>query len=384
MADYYAVLGVSKNATQAEIKKAYRTAAKKYHPDLVRDKSKQEEAKKKFQEIQAAYDVLSDEKKKQMYDSMGHDAFNQSGGQGGFGGFGGFGGGQGFSGFEEMFGDFFGQFGGQGFNGGGGARYSAAQRGEDLRYFVELSLEEAFTGKELKIKLPRMVSCKTCNSHGKDPDTKPTKCNTCNGQGRIVMQQMMFNIQQTCPTCHGSGKSQPDCKVCKGACRVSDKSIVDIKIPAGVLDGMNLRMQGQGNAGVEGGGNGDLFIAVKVNEHELFKVMDGNILLNTPVSLPLAVLGGKIEVPTIDGSTIKVDIPAGSMHGSSIKVSGKGLPLIKSSFGKSRADMFVVVDLDVPTSLTSKEKKAWKELLESEPTSNAKKFSAKVNKFSKK
>ncbi len=382
--DYYSLLGVKKGASADEIKKAYRVAAKKYHPDLVRDESKKEEAKKKFQEIQAAYDVLGDEKKRQAYDSMGHESFTRTGGGGNYGF-------ESQGGFEDIFNDLFGRgFSSRGFSSAFGGfnsdsgEYSNAARGEDLRYSLELALEESFAGKELKIQLPRMVVCKGCSGNGKDPESKAIKCTTCNGTGRIVMQQMFLTLQQTCHDCHGRGNRQADCKQCRGKCRVSEKSTIDVVIPKGVTDGISLRMQRQGNAGIEGGPAGDLFIAVKVKKHDLFVVENANLICSFPVSLAIAVLGGVIEVPTIDGSLIEVKIPAGSENGDRIRVAGKGMPILSSlKRDVGRGDMFVQIELDVPTSLSSKEKEAWRILLEEENSPKYKKFKAKLKNYKK-
>lgn len=384
--DYYSLLGVKKGATQEEIKKAYRAAAKKHHPDLVRDESKKEEAKKKFQEIQSAYDVLSDEKKKSMYDSLGHENFTRGGGQGqGAGGFD-FNGFQGAGGFEDLFNDLFGR---SGFSGGFGSGFgheseSRAERGEDLRYFVELTLEEAFAGKQLKINLPRMVGCSGCAGHGKDPNSKKETCGTCKGTGRIISQQMFLTMQQTCHKCHGTGNLQADCKTCRGQGRVNEKSTIDITIPRGVMDGINLRMQRQGNAGFAGGPAGDLFINIRVKKHDVFIVDEQHLICIVPISLPLAVLGGVIDVPEIEGAQIEVKVPSGSVHGDRIKVTHKGMPILnpmKKDAG--RGDMFVQLELDVPTSLSSKEKDAWRTLLEIDNTPRYKKFLSKIKGWKK-
>lgn len=373
--DYYAVLGITKSANKEEIKKAYKSLVKQHHPDKFTDAKEKEAANKKFQEIQSAYDVLSDDKKRQTYDAYGHEGYTQSGGAGagggGFHGFEGFGAGGGF----DIFNEFFSQFGGA----QSGREYSRAQEGEDLRYAIEIDLEEAFKGTKLKIKLPRMVKCDGCAGHGIEKDAKTSKCHTCNGSGRVVMQQMFLNIQQTCPTCHGKGVSAPVCKLCRGSCRVSQKSELEIEVPKGVTDGLNLRMQREGNAGVEGGPNGDLFISVRVRKHALFEVEGNNLVCVIPISAQVAALGKEIEVPTIDGQTMKVNIPAGSQYGSRIKISGKGMPIIRSS---ARGDMFVKLNILIPTSMNSKEKELWKALLEeSEHNAESKSFLDKVKKF---
>lgn len=376
MADYYSILGVSKTAKQDEIKKAYRSLAKKHHPDLVQDAKQKEEAKKKFQEVQEAYDVLGDEKKRQNYDALGHERFQNgySGGQGGFD----FNGAD-FGGFENVFNEFFSQFGGGGFGfGSSAAEYSNAVRGEDLRYFVELTLEQAFKGTKMNIQLPRMSACETCAGAGVDKDSKPVTCSTCKGSGRIVSQQMFLNIQQTCPTCHGKGKSQAVCKSCKGACRVNKKSLVEVNIPAGVQSDMHLRLSRQGNAGLHGGPAGDLFVILRVQKHALFEVEGNNLVCKVPISVPMAVLGGEIEAPTIDGKAVSVKVPSGSQFNTRIKIAGKGMPVLNKN---TRGDMYIQLEIDIPTSLGAKEKDAWNVLMKESANPKSAGFFAKVKEF---
>jgi molecular chaperone DnaJ len=374
--DFYSILGVNKGSSDDEIKKAYRNLVKKHHPDRFKQPSEKEEATKKFQEIQSAYDVLSDEKKKKSYDAIGHDTYTKSGGQG-FGGFeGGFGGFD-FGGFD-IFNDIFSQFGGA--SGQSAPEYSRAGRGEDLRYAIEIDLEEAFSGKSMTIKLPKMVACVSCDNKGVEKGSTGSKCGKCNGTGRIVTRQMFLNVQQTCHECNGRGVKQPVCKSCRGVCRVNQKVEIDIEIPKGVTNGLNLRMQGKGNAGVEGGASGDLFIELHIRRHPLFEVDGNNLICTVPVSVQIAVLGGEILVPTIEGQSIQVKIPVGTVHGAKIKVQNKGMPYIRSS--SSRGDMHVKVEIDIPTSLSSKEKDLWKQISEiAKETDKSKTFSKKMKDF---
>lgn len=372
--DYYAILGIDKSAKSDDIKKAYRKLVLQYHPDKIKDHSKKEEAKKKFQEIQEAYDVLHDEKKRAMYDQYGSE-FAQRQQQGGFNG-------QEFD-FGDIFGDIFSQFSG-GASGGRQSEQSYRRRGEDLEYSIELSLEEAFKGQQLKIKLPRMIICDCCNGNGKAKDSQPVKCTTCDGKGRIFMQQMFFNVQQTCHVCNGRGVSQAKCGKCNGSGRVSDRNVLDIDVPAGVVNNMTLRMMSKGNAGVEGGPNGDLFVNVHVKKHDIFTIESvgktNHIICSVPIDPATAVLGEIVQVPTIDGTLIDVKIPAGAQHDSRIRVSGKGMPILKSA---ARADMFVMVKIEIPTTVNAKEAELWKELKnlakESKPSGFWAKIKAKFN-----
>jgi molecular chaperone DnaJ len=349
--DYYSLLGIAKSASQEDIKKAYRNLAKKHHPDKFQDPKEKEEAQKKFQEIQQAYEVLSDGEKRSAYDNFGHEKYQSHSSQGGgFGGFDGFD----FSGnFESVFGDFFSQF-------GGSNSYSRAMQGEDLRYKIEITLEEAFKGTNLKIQLPRMTTCNGCNGIGFEKNAKANKCHNCKGSGQTTMRQMFLNIKQTCGVCHGTGESRPKCKICLGNCRVSEKSIIDVEVPAGIADEMSLRMKGKGNAGVEGGGYGDLFILIKIKMHELFKVEGSNLLCEVPIPIHTAVLGSEIEVATIDGQKIKVQVPAGTQNNTLLRVKGKGMPIIRTN--NTKGDLLIKIEVEVPTELSKEEREIWEKL----------------------
>ncbi len=274
--DYYEVLGVSKDASERDIKKAYKRLAMKYHPDRTAGDT---ELEAKFKEVKEAYEVLTDDKKRQMYDQYGHAAFEQGGGQGGFGG--------GHADFGDIFGDVFGDIF------GGGRRQSRQQRGADLRYNLDLSLEEAVRGKDVEIKVPTWVSCKPCDGSGAKPGTKPKTCTTCHGAGQVQMRQGFFAVQQTCPTCSGTGQIISDpCDKCHGQGRVEKTKTLSVKIPAGVDTGDRIRLSGEGEAGVSGAPAGDLYVQVTVREHPIF-VRDGNNLYcEVPISFSTAALGG--------------------------------------------------------------------------------------------
>lgn len=369
--DYYSILNVPKTASAAAIKKAYRDLAKKNHPDRFQDPKEKENAGKKFQEIQHAYDVLGDENKRRAYDAYGHEAFERGAGGGGGSahGFEDFFSGFQSGGFSDIFGDFFSQFSGE-----GGKR---AVRGEDLKYSIEISLEQAFKGTKLSIKIPKMVSCKPCNGRGGEVGSTGSRCSMCNGSGQVRMQQLFLTVRQACPQCGGAGTTQVRCKSCKGEGRLHERCSIDVNVPAGVSDGMQLRLQGEGNSGP--GGAGDLFIHIKINPHSLFKVESGNIVCDVPISVPLAVLGGEIEVPTIDGNKIKISVPAGTQPGNKLKVKGRGMPSVRSS---GRGDMIVNVEVEIPTSTSSKEKELWKSLLsESKEGNKSTSFFTRVRDF---
>lgn len=375
--DYYTVLGILKSASQDEIKKAYRGLAKKHHPDKFPDPKEKEAAVKKFQEIQQAYEVLGDEKKKQAYDTFGHENYQNTGGGQGFhgfeggGGFGGFGAG----GFDSIFNDIFSQFS------GGGAQQgeSESYRGEDLKYSTEITLEEAFKGKKITIKLPRMGTCQPCEGSGEEKDAKVAKCMMCGGVGRVKMQQFFIQVQQICPQCSGKGTAKPSCKKCGGQGRVKETTTTEIDIPAGVFDNMHLRMQGAGNAGTRKGRTGDLFILIRIFPHQLFEVEGHNIICVVPITVAVAAIGGEIEIPTIEGGKIKIDVPAGSQYHSKIRIKGKGMPHIKSS---SVGDMIIVLEIEIPTRLSDKERELWSALKEnSKSGTKSSTFFSKVKDF---
>jgi molecular chaperone DnaJ len=358
--DYYEVLGITKGASEAEIKKAYRKMAMKFHPDKfsnATDKEK-EEAESKFKEINDAYQVLSDSQKKAQYDKFGHAAFEGAGGAGsGFGGFGsGFGG---FGDFDDL-GDIFSSFFGGGRQGGGRSRVTP---GQDLRYNLEISLKEAAEGIEKKIKYSRRGKCKTCDGSGAEPGSSMKTCSKCSGSGRIEeMQRTMFGVFQNvteCPDCHGKGKvPEKKCHTCGGS--GIDKEVVEksVKIPAGIDDGQRLRLSGMGEASTDGGPNGDLYIYITVTPHELFKRVDNDIYCKLPISFATAALGGEIEVPTLD-SPVKMKIPAGTQNGKLFKLKDKG---IVNPRGYGKGDQIVEIFVEVPTNLTEKQKEIIKQL----------------------
>ena len=302
--DYYDVLGVDKTASDSDLNGAYRKLAMKYHPDRNPD---DKDAEHKFKELNEAYEVLKDEQKRAAYDRFGHAAFEGGGpGAGAGGGFHGFGGAGGFSDiFEEMFGEF---MGGGRRGGGGGAR--ANTRGADLRYNMEITLEEAFAGKKTTVNVPTSVTCETCEGSGAKPGTQPKTCGTCGGMGRVRAQQGFFTIERACPTCQGQGKVISDpCGDCGGAGRVRREKTLEVTIPAGVEDGTRIRLASEGEAGLRGGPPGDLYIFLSVAAHRLFQRDGANIQCRVPIPMTTAALGGSIEVPSIDGSRAKVSIP---------------------------------------------------------------------------
>ncbi len=347
--DYYQILDVPKTATQEELKKAYRKLAMKHHPDKnPGDKS----AEEKFKEISHAYDVLSDEQKRAAYDRYGHDAFNQGGMGSGGGGMGG--GGFDFSsGFADIFEDLFGR------QRGGGGESQTSNRGADLRYNLNVTLEEAFKGKSETIKITTAASCDTCHGSGGANGSKPVTCTTCNGSGRIRATQGFFTVERTCTTCGGMGKTIKDpCKSCAGTGRVRKEKTLSVNIPAGVEEGTRIRLSGEGEVGVRGGPAGDLYIFIGIKAHGLF-VRDGaDIHCNIPIKMTTATLGGAIEVPTIDGSRVKVTIPEGTQHGHQMRLRGKGMSILRAG---SRGDMYIHTLVETPIKLSKKQKELLKE-----------------------
>ena len=349
--DYYEVLGLSKGASQEEIKKAYRQLAKKYHPDV----NKEPGAEEKFKEINEAYDTLSDEQKKARYDQFGFDyPMGGAGAGGGFGGFGGFGGG--FGGFEDIFSSFF----------GGGTRnshHNGPKQGQDVEKTMTISFEDAVYGCKKKIRLTVDDECTQCGGTGAYSKNDIKTCSKCKGQGRVfVRQQTIFGqstVQTTCPDCNGLGKTiTRKCEACNGKGRVRKTKDVEVNIPAGIDTGMTLRMAGCGEAGLNGGTPGDLYITFTVTPHKNFIRDNNDIILNVPISFTQAALGDTIEVPTID-TPVNLKIPAGTQSETRFRLRGKGTKNPKSS-NSSRGDQYVVVHVETPTNLTSEER----ELLE--------------------
>jgi len=359
--DFYEVLGVAKGASDTEIKKAYRKAAMKYHPDKYSNASDSEksEAEKKFKEINDAYQVLSDSGKREQYDRFGHAAFQGAGGGGAGGGFGGFGGFSG-GGFEDL-GDIFGSFFGGGFGGFGGDQRSRVKPGADLRYTVEITLEEAANGVEKEIKYHRKGKCSSCDGTGAEKGSSMKKCPTCNGQGRVkeVQRTMFGNFENvtTCKDCNGKGEvPETKCKTCKGTGIEREKVKKSVKIPAGIDDGQRLRLSGMGEASDQGGPNGDLYIFIKVKKHKMFERVDDDIICEVPVSYAKATLGGEIEIPTLDGS-LKMKLPAGTQTGKTFRLREKGMP---STRGYRRGDQLVKVIIETPKNLSEEQKELLK------------------------
>ncbi len=340
--DYYEVLGVARNASEADIKKAYRRAAQKYHPDRNPDNP---EAEEKFKEAKESFEVLSDAQKRAAYDQFGHAGVDTSaaGGAGPGAGFGGAGN------FSDIFGDVFGDiFGGS--RGGGGAN---VYRGADLRYNLELSLEEAVAGTTVKIRVPTHVTCKTCDGSGAKRGSSPTTCSTCGGRGQVRIQQGFFSLQQTCPQCHGKGTMIKDpCGTCHGQGRVKEQKTLSVKIPAGVDNGDRIRLAGEGEAGENGGPAGDLYVQIKVRPHAIFTREDNDLFCEVPISFTSAVLGGELDVPTLEGR-VKLKIPAETQTGKMFRLRGKG---VKSVHGGSVGDLMCRVEVETPVNLNRKQK----------------------------
>lgn len=348
--DYYEVLEVSKDASGDEIKKSFRRLAMQYHPDR---NPGNKEAETKFKEINEAYEVLKDEQKRAAYDRYGHQAF-ANGGMGGGNPFGGFDFGGGAGGFADIFSEVFSEFVGR----GRGAGRTYAQRGQDVRYNMSLTLEEAFTGLEKEITLPSTETCETCHGHGtKDGKEAPT-CPYCKGSGKMRMQQGFFVVEQDCPQCKGTGHMVKDaCPDCKGKGFVKKQKTINVKIPAGVEDGMRVRVQGGGEAGIRGGESGDLYVFVSVKEHKLYEREGANLYARIPISMCCAALGGSIEIPSIDGSKIDVKVSAGAQSDQVIKVKNQGMSMVRS---ERRGDLFVKLHVETPVNLSARQK----ELLE--------------------
>jgi molecular chaperone DnaJ len=339
--DYYDVLGVSKNASEAELKKAYRRAAQKHHPDRNPDDKQAEES---FKECKEAWEVLSDSQKRAAYDQFGHAGVDPSMGGGAGPGGAGFGGG-----FNDIFGDVFGDIFGGG-RGGGGQR---VYRGSDLRYNLDLSLEDAVAGTEVKIRIPTQVSCTECNGSGARKGSSPTQCTTCGGRGQVRMQQGFFSVQQTCPHCRGSGSIITDpCHKCHGKGRVSEHKTLSVKVPAGVDTGDRIRLAGEGEAGESGGPPGDLYVQIQVKEHPIFVREENHLYCEVPISFTTAALGGELEVPTLKGR-VNLKIPAETQTGRMFRMRGKGVKPVR---GGAVGDLICKVKVETPVNLTRKQK----------------------------
>ncbi len=347
--DYYEVLGLSKGASANEIKKGYRAKAKELHPDRNSDNPN---AESMFKEVNEAYDVLKDADRKAAYDRYGHAAF-----EGGMGGGGRPGGGPGdfSSAFSDVFDDLFGDFMG----GGRGNSRNRASRGSDLRYNLQVTLEDAYSGLQKSINIPTSVECGSCNGAGAEGGSEPTTCPTCSGMGKVRATQGFFTVERTCPTCSGIGQMiKNPCKKCNGQGRAEKNRALSVNIPAGVETGTRIRLSGEGEAGLRGGPSGDLYIFIEVREHGIFQREGGNLFCRVPVSMTSAALGGDIEVPTIDGGRSRVKIPSGSQSGRQMRLRNKGMPSIKSS---QIGDMFIELAIETPVNLTSQQKELLRE-----------------------
>ena len=347
--DYYEILGVNRDASDDELKKAYRKLAMKYHPDRNPDNPKAEAS---FKEAKEAYEILSDSRKRAAYDQFGHAGVDPQAGMGG--GFGGFGAG----GFADAFGGIFDEI----FGGGRGGGRASAYRGSDLRYNIEVTLEQAAFGTETKIRIPTMESCETCKGSGARPGTQPTTCTTCHGSGQVRIQQGFFSIQQTCPKCHGSGRMISDpCSACHGAGRVKRHKTLSVKIPAGVDEGDRIRLSGEGEHGINGGPPGDLYVQVHLKPHPVFQREGNDLHCEMPISFATAALGGEIEIPTLENAA-KIKIPAETQSGKTFRLRGKGIKGVRS---QTPGDLFCHVVLETPVNLTERQKELLRELEES-------------------
>ncbi len=344
--DYYEVLNVNSSASDSEIKKAYRRLAMKFHPDRNASDPKAEE---NFKEVSEAYEILSDAEKRSAYDRYGHRAFEN--GQSGFGGAS-----EGAS-FSDVFGDVFGDiFGGQS---GSGRQRSSVQRGADLRYTMDLFLEEAVFGVEKKIEIPRLAECSVCRGGGSRPGSQPKTCPTCKGNGQVRMQQGFFAIQQTCPRCHGNGKVITDpCTACRGQGRQKEEKTLSVKIPAGVDTGDRVRLSAEGEAGVDGGPAGDLYVQVNVRPHRIFTRDGRDLLCEVPISITDASLGGELEVPTLNGR-VNVKVPEGTQTGRQFRIKAKGVKPVR---GGIQGDLLCKVVIETPVNLSARQRELLTEL----------------------
>jgi molecular chaperone DnaJ len=340
--DFYDILGVARNATDDEIKKAYRKLAMKYHPDRNPDSK---EAEGKFKEAKEAYEMLSDPQKRAAYDQYGHAGVDPN--MGGFGG-----GGQGFGGFSDAFGDIFGDiFGGGGGRGGRGG--PQVYRGADLRYSMEITLEEAAHGHETQIRVPSWSNCDSCGGDGAEPGSKVETCTTCHGAGQVRVAQGFFSMQQTCPRCSGSGKYIPKpCKKCHGAGKIKSQKTLEVKIPAGIDDGMRIRSSGNGEPGVNGGPSGDLYVEVHIKEHPVFQREGEDLHCEMPISFIDAALGGEIEVPTLSGKA-SFDVPEGTQSGRVFRLRSKGIKSLRTALP---GDLYIHVQVETPVKLNETQK----------------------------
>ena len=335
--DFYEVLGVSRGCDEKELKGAFRKLAMQYHPDRNGGDGSSDH---RFKEINEAYEILKDPQKRAAYDRFGHQAFEAGGGAGA--------GAAGFSSFADIFNEFFGDF-------QGGGRRSARERGSDLRYNLEITLEDAFSGKTVEVEVPTSVTCEVCSGSGAKPGSSPKTCPTCNGAGRVrASQGGFFHIERTCPSCHGRGEVVKDpCAKCAGAGRVSQSRTLSVNIPAGIEDGTRIRLAGEGEAGVRGGPPGDLYIFLAIKPHAFFQRDGADIYCRVPVSITTAALGGQFEVPTVDGARTRVKVPEGAQTGRQFRLKSKGMPVLRS---RQAGDMYVQIVVETPQNLSRRQR----------------------------
>ncbi|MTI44684.1 molecular chaperone DnaJ [Roseibium hamelinense] len=339
--DFYEVLGVSRDADEKALKSAYRKMAMKYHPDRNPGDAAAEAS---FKEVNEAYDTLKDSQKRAAYDRFGHAAFEN----GGFGG----GGGPHGPDFSSTMSDIFEEFFGMG--GGGGRRSGGRERGADLRYNLDITLEDAYAGKTVEIEVPTSVTCDVCSGSGAKPGTSPTVCRTCGGAGRVRAAQGFFTLERTCPTCQGRGQVISDpCTNCSGSGRTTQERTLSVNIPAGIEDGTRIRLAGEGEAGLRGGPAGDLYIFLSMKPHDLFQRDGADLFCRVPISMSTATLGGQFDVPTVDGATSRVKVPEGTQTGKQFRLRGKGMPIMRSS---QYGDMYIQVTVETPTNLTKRQR----------------------------
>lgn len=355
--DFYEMLGCQRTASPEDIKKAYRKLAMQHHPDRNQGNK---DAEKKFKELNHAYDILKDPDKRAAYDRFGAAAFEGGHGPGGPGM-----NGQGFD-FGSVFGDIFDEM----FNGGrSGGRPGARgdMRGQDLRFNLEITLEQAYSGTDATVRVPSSVACETCHGSGAEAGSKPHQCPTCKGHGRLRAQQGFFTVERTCHTCHGAGQViDKPCKTCAGQGRVRREKTLKVNIPAGVEDGTRIRLNGEGEAGTRGGPAGDLYVFLSVRRHQMFEREGADVHCRVPISMVQATLGGNIEVPTLDGKAARINIPAGAQNGHQFRLRAKGMPIVRST---QRGDMYIEINVETPTNLTAKQKELLKEFEKAGKTS---------------
>src|SRR5215475_12383597 len=347
--DYYELLGVGRSASADDIKKAFRKLAMQHHPDR---NPGNKEAEKRFKDVNHAYDVLKDPEKRAAYDRYGAAAFEGGAGPNGPGGFHG----QGFD-FASVFADIFDEMFGDNRGAPPGGRTDT--RGQDLRFNLEITLEQAYGGTEATVRVPSSVACEACHGSGAEPGSKPQQCPTCHGRGRLRAQQGFFTVERTCHTCHGAGQViDKPCRTCVGQGRVRRDKTLKVAIPAGVEDGTRIRLTGEGEAGTRGGPAGDLYVFLSVRRHQLFEREGADIHCRVPISMVQAALGAGIEVPTLDGKMARINIPGGAQGGHQFRLRGKGMPVVRST---QRGDMYIEINVETPTNLTTKQKELLKE-----------------------